>query len=242
MKTIIGKGRTSEVFKEDDKAYKIYSFDHPLEVIREELRVNQIIAQNTRLPMDPLVATDSPYVLQMKYLGMETMTSRMLKREKNVVEDLVDIQLSIFQYKDLPLHNIHERYHYRISSSQKLTKEQKELALQVLSSIPFEPTLAHMDFHPNNLIFHNGHYWIIDWVNAGCANPLLCVARTYILLHYHAQRRAQKYLSLMSKKNGWTKELIRKAAIIQAADRIMETDEPWEIGFMSAYIKEVGML
>ena len=242
MKTIIGTGRTSKVYKEDDSAYKVYPMDYPLEIIREELRVNQIIAQNTRLPMDPLVATDSPYVLQMKYLGIETMTLKMLNREKNVVEDLVDLQLSVFQYKDLPLHDIHERYHRRISSSQQLTKEQKECALAVLSSVEFEPTLAHMDFHPNNLIFHNGQYWILDWVNAGCANPLLCIARTYILLHYHAQRRAQKYLSLMSKKNGWTKELILKVAIIHAADRIMETDDSREVRFMSTYIEEVGML
>lgn len=242
MKTIIGKGRTSEVYKEDDSAYKVYPVDYPLEIIREELRVNQVIAQHTSLPMDPLVATDEPFVLKMKYLGMETMTSRMLNREKNVIEDLVEIQLSIFQYKNLPLHNIHERYHRRISSSQQLTKEQKELALAVLSSVEFEPTLVHMDFHPNNLIFHNGQYWILDWVNAGCANPLLCIARTYIILHYHALRRSQKYCTWMSKKTGWEKELIRKVAIIQAADRIMETDDPREIEFMSNYIEQVGKL
>jgi thiamine kinase-like enzyme len=242
MKTIIGKGHTSEVYKEDDRAYKIYPFDFPLEVIEEELRVNQIIAQHTQLPMDPLVATDSPYVLQMKFFGMETLTSKMLNREKNVVEDLVNLQMSVFQYRDLPLHNIHERYHRRISASQQLTQEQKNIALRVLSELAYQPTLAHMDFHPNNLIFYDGQYWILDWVNAGCANPLLCIARTYILLHYHAQRRAQKYLSYMSKKNGWSKQLIREVAIIQAAHRITETDDPWECGFMSAYIKEVGNL
>jgi thiamine kinase-like enzyme len=241
MKTIIGKGRTSEVFKEDDRAYKIYPFDFPLEVIQEELRVNQIIAKHTQLPMDPLVATDSPYVLQMKFFGTETMTSKMLNREENVVEDLVNLQMSVFQYKDLPLHNIHERYQRRISASQ-LTQNQKDIALNVLSELTYQPTLVHMDFHPNNLIFHDGQYWILDWVNAGCANPLLCIARTYILLHYHAQRRAQKYLTLMSKRNGYSKQLIRKVAIIQAADRIMETDDPRESGFMSAYIKEVSML
>jgi thiamine kinase-like enzyme len=242
MKTIIGKGHTSEVYKEDDRAYKIYPFDFPLEVIEEELRVNQIIANHTQLPMDPLVATDSPYVLKMKFFGMETLTSKMLNREQNVVEDLVNLQMSVFQYRDLPLHNIHERYHRRISASQQLTQEQKKIALGVLSELAYQPALAHMDFHPNNLMFHDGQYWILDWVNAGCANPLLCIARTYILLHYHAQRRAQKYLSLMSRKNGWSKQLIRKIAIIQAAHRITETDDPWECGFMRAYIKEVGNL
>lgn len=241
MKTMIGKGRTSEVYKDEDRAFKVYPSDHPMDFIKEELRVNQVIAQHTQLPMDPLVATDEPFVLKMKYLGTETMTSKMLNREKNVVEDLINLQLSIFQYKDLPLHNIHERYHHRISSSQRLTKEQKELALQVLSSVPYEPTLAHMDFHPDNLIFFDGHYWIIDWVNAGSANPLLCIARTYIILHYHALRRSQKYLTLISKKTGWSKELIRKVALIQATDRIMETDDLREVEFMNAYIEEVWL-
>jgi thiamine kinase-like enzyme len=242
MKTIIGKGRTSEVYKEDDRAIKVYPLDYPLEIIKEELRVNQVIAQHTRLPMDPIVATEFPHILSMKYLGMETMTSKMLNREKNVVEDLVNLQMSVFQYRDLPLHNIHERCHRRIFSSQKLTQKQKDVTLDVLSKLVYEPTLAHMDFHPNNLMFYEGQYWIVDWVNAGLANPLLCIARTYILLHYHAQRRAQKYLSLISKKNGWTKDLIRKVALIQAADRIMETDDPKEHGFMNAYIEEVGQL
>ena len=242
MRILIGKGRTSEVYKENDWAFKVYPSNYPIDFIKEELRVNQVIAQHTALPIDPLVATDEPFVLKMKYLGIETMTSKMLNRENNVVEDLVDLQLSVFKYKNLPLHNIHQRYHRRISSSSRLSEDQKERALQILSSIDFEPTLAHMDFHPSNLIFHQGHYWIVDWVNAGCANPVLCIARTYMILNFHALRRSQKYLSLISKKTGWSKEFIRKVALIQAADRIIETDDPKETAFMSAYIEEVRSL
>ena len=238
MKNLIGKGRTSEVYEEHQQAYKIYADDYPIEFIQEEIRVNHVISTHTQLPMDPVVATEYPHVLTMKYLGTETMTKRMLNREKNVVEDLVDMQLSVFKYHDLPLHNLHERYHRRISSSTVLKENQKMRALEVLASIPYEPTLVHMDFHPFNLIFFQDQYWIVDWVNAGLANPLLCIARTYILLHYHAQRRGQKYLSLMSRKMGLSKERIREAAIIQAADRIMETDDPHEQGFMGAYIEK----
>jgi hypothetical protein len=86
MKTMIGKGRTSEVYKDEDRAFKVYPSDHPMEYIKEELRVNQMIAQHTQLPMDPLVATDEPFVLKMKYLGTETMTSKMLNREKMLLK------------------------------------------------------------------------------------------------------------------------------------------------------------
>ncbi|PKM63562.1 MAG: hypothetical protein CVU96_07235 [Firmicutes bacterium HGW-Firmicutes-20] len=238
MRTKIGEGRTSVVYREDDRAFKEYPLDHSLDAINEELRINHLISTHTQLPVSPLIATNQPYVLSMKYLGSETMTSKMLNREKNIVEDLVDLQLSVFKFRDLPLDNIHIRYQRRISSSRRLTQEQKEISLDILASLTFEPILVHMDFHPSNLIYCDGQYWIIDWVNAGLANPLLCIGRTFILLHYHAYRRSQKYLTLISKKTGWSKEIIRKIAIIQAADRIMETEDPFEVSFMSEYIEK----
>ncbi len=240
VKTLIGKGKTSEVFLENQWAFKQYDEHHPISYIQEEMRINHIISTQTALPICPLLPTQNPYILQMKYLGNETLTHRMLNRHPNVIEDLIDLQLSVYHYQELPLHNIHERYHRRISSSVILTNLEKTFALGVLADLPFQPTLTHMDFHPGNILYHENQYWIIDWVNAGLANPLLCVARTYILLHYHALRRSQKYLTVLSKRTGWTKELIRKAAIIQAADRIMESDDPDEIKFMKNYILEVS--
>ena len=239
MKTLIGKGKTSEVYVENDLAYKHYDENRPISYIEEELRINRVISTLTKLPMSPLLPTSDPYVIQMKYLGNETMTHRMLNRQPNVIEDLIDLQLSVFQYRDLPLLNIHDRYQRRISSGTTLSDQEKLTALNILNDLPFQTTLAHMDFHPSNILFYEDKYWIIDWVNAGLANPLLCVARTYILLHYHALRRSQKYLTVLSKRTGWTKETIRKAAIIQAADRILESDDADEIACMQNYIKEV---
>lgn len=239
MKTLIGKGKTSEVYVENNLAYKHYDENRPISYIEEELRINRVISTLTKLPMSPLLPTSDPYVIQMKYLGNETMTHRMLNRQPNVIEDLIDLQLSVFQYRDLPLLNIHDRYQRRISSGTTLSDQEKLTALNILNDLPFQTTLAHMDFHPSNILFYEDKYWIIDWVNAGLANPLLCVARTYILLHYHALRRSQKYLTVLSKRTGWTKETIRKTAIIQAADRILESDDADEIACMQNYIKEV---
>ena len=239
MKILIGKGKTSEVYVENNLAYKHYDENRPISYIEEELRINRVISTLTKLPMSPLLPTSDPYVIQMKYLGNETMTHRMLNRQPNVIEDLIDLQLSVFQYRDLPLLNIHDRYQRRISSGTTLSDQEKLSALSILNDLPFQTTLAHMDFHPSNILFYEDKYWIIDWVNAGLANPLLCVARTYILLHYHALRRSQKYLTVLSKRTGWTKETIRKAAIIQAADRILESDDADEIACMQNYIKEV---
>jgi thiamine kinase-like enzyme len=239
VKTLIGKGKTSEVYVEHDLAYKHYDENRPISYIEEELRINRVISTLTKLPMSPLLPTSDPYVIQMKYLGNETMTHRMLNRQPNVIEDLIDLQLSVFQYRDLPLLNIHDRYQRRISSGTNLSDQEKLTALSILNDLPFQTTLAHMDFHPSNILFYEDKYWIIDWVNAGLANPLLCVARTYILLHYHALRRSQKYLTVLSKRTGWTKETIRTTAIIQAADRILESDDADEIACMQNYIKEV---
>ena len=41
---------------------------------------------------------------------------------------------------------------------------------------------------------------IIDWVNTKLGNPVLDIARTYIILKQYAQRMANKYLKLISKK------------------------------------------
>ena len=73
-------------------------------------------------------------------------------------------------------------------------------------------------------MYDHSEYSIIDWVNAKLGNPVLDIARTYIILKQYAQRIANKYLKIISKKGGYELEGIKMAIPLMAILRMLETD------------------
>jgi len=61
-------------------------------------------------------------------------------------------------------------------------------------------------------------------VNAMLGNPVMDIARTYVILKQYAQRMANKYLKLISKKGGYELEEIKMAIPLMAILRMLETD------------------
>lgn len=49
-------------------------------------------------------------------------------------------------------------------------------------------------------MYAHSEYYIIDWINAKLGNPVLDIARTYVVLKQYAQRQANKYLKMIVQK------------------------------------------
>lgn len=78
--------------------------------------------------------------------------------------------------------------------------------------------------HLLNVICVDSEYYIVDWVNSKLANPILDIARTYIVLKQYASRLANKYLKLMLAKRKYTLDEANIAIRLMAILRLLEND------------------
>lgn len=69
-----------------------------------------------------------------------------------------------------------------IRCSQILSNQTREKVLEVLNRLPDGRALCHGDFHPGNIICHDGRRFIIDWGGASRGDFCADVAHTYVLL------------------------------------------------------------
>jgi Ser/Thr protein kinase RdoA (MazF antagonist) len=69
-----------------------------------------------------------------------------------------------------------------ITHSEILTDQAKEKVLEVLKGLPDGDALCHGDFHPGNIICHDGKNYLIDWVGASRGDFHSDVAHTWVLL------------------------------------------------------------
>jgi 3-oxoacyl-[acyl-carrier-protein] synthase III len=65
-------------------------------------------------------------------------------------------------------------------------------------------------------------YIIIDWVNAKLGNPLMDIARSYIIFKQYVKRLANKYLRLMTKEMNIDVTEVYRVLPLMAALRMLE--------------------
>lgn len=223
-KKLIGQGRTANVYLYNGEAYKEYAEDHPVEWIKYEVGIQNEVAKKTNLPVFEYTFTSNPHVIKMPYINGCELTYRMRKEKyKNGVEDLVNLQMEIYKYSKLDIPSAFEVYAARINKS-KLEDDIKQKALKSLSMIEVKEVLCHLDFHFSNIMYDGNKYYIIDWTNAKLGNPIMDIARTYIIIRQYAFRLSGKYLKLIAKKMKIKIEEIKKAIPLMAALRLLETD------------------
>lgn len=193
-RTIIGKGHVATVYTDGIFAYKVFNETHPQSWIRYEVEIQHVIKTNTSLPMVSYKLDELNREIQMDLIQGITLRDRMRKEKyKDGFKDMMMLQEKIYTYHDLSLPDAYPIFEERIRSS-KLDAYVKEKALQSLFSIEKMQTLCHFDFHPENIMFSNNAYVIIDWVNAKLAHPALDLARTYVIMKQYMSRQAMKYL------------------------------------------------
>ena len=77
---------------------------------------------------------------------------------------------------------LHERLMHKIRTVKDLPRTVQEASLHALAEMPQGDRLCHGDFHPLNVLLHQGRAAVIDWVDATRGNPLADVARTVVLM------------------------------------------------------------
>lgn len=84
-----------------------------------------------------------------------------------------------------------ERLTQKIHAAKDLPVPLQEACGQALTQMPEGDQLCHGDFHPLNVLLHQGRAAVIDWVDATSGNPLADVARTVVLMKGVESRAAE---------------------------------------------------
>lgn len=222
--TLIGEGRVGKVYKLNQHAYKVYPETHRKEWIKYEVDIHQLIKNQTQLNIPNMNHTDDSHVIEMDLVEGVDLTTRMKKDHyKEGLDDLINLQLAVYQYQDIKISNAFDEYYSRIINSP--STDLKGYALESFNKITHDFKLCHLDFHPSNIMFDGSKYTIIDWTNAKLGNPVMDIARTYIILKQYAKRLSGKYLRLMLEKSHYQKDDIIDALPLMAFMRLLEMPE-----------------
>lgn len=220
---IIGRGKISTIYTDGEYAYKTYPDHYPCHFIQYELDTHLSIQNHTKLPLIHYYELKDRHI-RMTYIKGITLADRMRKEKySNALEDLVQLQVSIYAYEVTRLPNAKNVFQQQIVSS-KLSDELKEMALKSLNSIEPKTTVLHLDFHPENILFDGQSYKIIDWVNAKAGNPVMDIARTYVIFKQYLSRQANKYVKMICKTIQIDPNDVYQAVPLMAFLRILEND------------------
>ncbi len=182
---LVGRGCQSEVYAQGNDAVKVYRAGYPKTVVFAEALVMALV-ESTGLPIariHEVLLVDGRYALRMDRAQGTTLLDRMRaepERTPEFIDELVKLQIRVHTSKIAPSLSLKNRLRPLISSNARLDDHQKRSLLVLLDELPEGDALCHGDFHAGNILWDNGRYVIIDWVevSTGCALGDAC--RTYL--------------------------------------------------------------
>jgi Ser/Thr protein kinase RdoA (MazF antagonist) len=80
------------------------------------------------------------------------------------------------------LRSAHDRLRYILTTSERVPRHPRDAALARLQELPEGDRLLHGDFHPGNVMVHEGEAVVFDWSNAMRGDPEADLARTLLIL------------------------------------------------------------
>lgn len=218
---VIGKGAQAVVYYCNGFAYKVYNDDYPEEWIKFEIFIQNEVA-NTNLPVVKYYETEVPNIIKMDYIDGITLGSRMrLEQYNNGIRDIILLEKKIHKVTDLKLLSFSSFAINDINSFQ-CNWQWKERAINFLEDIPEKNNLIHLDFHVNNIMYAEGNYYIIDWINARIGNPIFDYARTYIIMNEFMHPESKEYQTLLLSGREIDTSFWEKAVYVMALLRLKE--------------------
>ncbi|MBN2540017.1 MAG: aminoglycoside phosphotransferase family protein [Bacilli bacterium] len=219
---IIGEGISAHVYSDGEFAYKQYKEGYSLDNMKFEVYVQNQIYEHTNLNVAHYEIVDNK--IKMTLLDGLNLADRIIKENYlQGMQDFIDLQLQIFQYKDLKLADSFQTFAYQIKETE-LDETLKTKALESIDKIKKLYCLCHFDFHPENIVYHKDIPYIIDWTNAKLGNPTMDIASTYVIFRLYAEEFAEPYLEAML-ANGFDLSQIVDAIPVMAFIRLRENQE-----------------
>src|SRR5690554_1929081 len=225
QRILIGEGKVAKVYLQERFAYKCFQPSYPVDWIAYEVNIQHEIVSKTKLPVLTYAYVEQSHEIKMPYIrGVELTHLIQKEKYKNGLEDLITLQKQVYQYEGLQLPQAHDVFLETLMKS-NLDDQTKRIGVTALESIDRKNTLCHFDFHFSNIMFDRTNYYIIDWVNAKLGNPILDIARTYVIMRQYAFRISDKYLKTIAKELNIERIAFNQAIKVMAILRILEIHE-----------------
>jgi len=225
---LVGKGATAEVYRDGEKAVKVYR-NADFDDVKNEFRKQKLVYEKG-LPVPEVYDIRTLYEhsvrLEMAYIEARPFIVPNMKRTDLMkqMEVLVRLQCDVHVHKVDP-YILPEQTRIlaeRIKQS-NLDSMVKDRLLVELSTLDCGSScLCHGDFHPLNVLYDGNSHWIIDWVDATSGDPLADACRTYLLLQEYASELAEMYLHAFCEMANYEKDEILAWLPIVAAARLSE--------------------
>jgi hypothetical protein len=185
---LIGKGRTAEIYAwGNDRVLKLYFDWCPAEWAENEA-VTQRAVHSAGLPsprLDDIIHLENRHGVVMERITGPTMADVLGKQPWRILE-LARLQAGLharLHSNTLPqLEASRLNLWGRIARVKAIPLLAKQALMKSLVDLPDGDAICHLDFHPMNIIMSPRGPVIIDWESAVKGNPLLDVARTWLLL------------------------------------------------------------
>jgi len=223
---VIGQGATTTVYRDGNKAVKLYTNSSPNEAENEAKRQRFAISAGLPVPAIHGVrqVNDNAVALDMEYIsGKPLMQPKMDKNERNnAIETLVKLQCIVHKVSAKGQPKQVDELGQKIKST-SLSESKKSQLLELLQRLSTDSNnLCHGDFHPLNILYDGERHWIIDWVDSTAGNPLADACRTYLIFKQFITRQAGVYLRSFCKEINVKSENILIWLPIIAAARLNE--------------------
>ncbi len=242
---IVGQGATTTIYRDGDKAIKLYVNAPHDEADNEANR--QQFAYDAGLPVPAVFGVrrhdETMTALEMEYInGKPILSPGMDKDERrSAIQTLARLQCIVHSVHADGLPRQVDRLAWKIGRTSHLDSTQKDRLLLLLKKLDDgSVNLCHGDFHPLNILYDGIKHWIIDWVDATAGNPLADACRTYLIFKQHMSRSAGIYLKLFCKEAGVKQDDVLAWLPVVAAARLVENMDAANRAWLLEEIKKHG--
>ena len=240
LETVIAKRPNKTIYRDGDKAIKVFAEDFSkADILNEALNTARI--EETGLNVNKIrevAVVDGKWAISTDFIEGTTLAEMMDKNPEKIdeyIEMFVDIQMDIHS-KKAPMLNKHtDKMQAKISKSGLDATTRYELHTR-LDGMKKHTKVLHGDFNPSNVIIKaDGSVFIIDWAHATQGNASGDVARSYLLFKLAGKDEiAEKYLNTFCKKSDTPKQYVQQWLPIVAASQLVK-GKPEEKEFLSAW-------
>lgn len=243
LKNRIASSETVDIYRDGDKAIKIFKTGRKTDALYEALTHARIEYTALQVPVIHEVSViDGHWAITMDLIEGETLEERMKKDPANrdkYLEQMVELQLKVHQEKMPKLSKLKDKLERLINSLEDIGDATRYELLTRLDSMPKHVKLCHFNFVPANIIMNDKGTYIVDWIAARQGNASADVAKTYLLLCLQSPQMAETYMNMFCEKTKTSKKYVQEWLPIVAAARLTE-HRPEEKELLTKWIDVVA--
>gem|GEM_PF-235032 len=223
---LIGKGATANVYRDGEKAIKVYQ-SASLQRVEEEFRKQKLVYEKD-LPVPEVYGIRTLYKhsvrLEMAYIEAQPLiVSGMTQVDaRKGMETLVKLQCDVHKVEEYHLPEQTRILEKKIGKANLDLIVQDRLLVELSALDRGLRCLCHRDFHPLNVLYDGSSYWIIDWIDASSGDPLADACRSYLLIQEYNFELSEAYLATFCEITGHKKVEVLAWLPIQVAVRLSE--------------------